>query len=71
MCLYNIEKSKFCVIEKTPEIGLLSSIGVREGVKLSVVTKQPLGGPIVVQIGKRNIAIAKDIAEQIKIQEVM
>ncbi|AFS77430.1 FeoA family protein [Gottschalkia acidurici 9a] len=69
MTLYELDKSRKCILAKTPGNSLLNSIGVREGKKVSMVTKQPLGGPIVVQVDKRNIAISKDIACQIEIEE--
>lgn len=35
------------------------------------MSKQPLGGPIVVSMGNRSIAIAKDVANQILVKEVL
>lgn len=58
------------MIEKLPSNHLLKSLGVREGITVSVMSRQPLGGPIVIQIGKRSIAIARDVAEQIVVREV-
>ncbi|SDJ97951.1 FeoA family protein [Natronincola ferrireducens] len=70
MPLYELRKNHRCTIEKIPAIQLLKSIGVREGMTVSVMSRQPLGGPIVIQIGKRSFAIARDVAEQIVVREV-
>lgn len=71
MSLYELKKSDRCKVGSTPKNnGLLNSIGVREGKNVSVVTKQPLGGPIIIQVDKRSIAIAKDIACQIEVEGV-
>ncbi|OEF97765.1 FeoA family protein [Desulfuribacillus alkaliarsenatis] len=67
MPLYTLKKKASCTIKSLPAIKLLHSMGLREGLPVSVVTKQPFGGPIVVQIGSRCIALGKDIAEQIEI----
>lgn len=69
MSLYRLKNKTACVIESMPVLALLNSMGVREGIKLIVKSKQPLGGPMVVQVGNRNIAIAKDIAESIVVRE--
>jgi ferrous iron transport protein A len=70
MSLYNFKKNEYCIIEKTPEVSLLNSLGVREGVKIRIHTKQPLGGPIIVQVGTRNIALAKNVAQEITARAV-
>lgn len=70
MPLYQFKKNRRCMIEKLPSNHLLKSLGVREGITVSVMSRQPLGGPIVIQIGKRSIAIARDVAEQIVVREV-
>lgn len=69
MKLYELGKRKRFRLGNIPTHGLLNSIGVREGKRASVVTRQPLGGPIVIEIDRRSIAIAKDIACQIEVEE--
>lgn len=70
MPLYNLKCKSCCVIKKLPPLGLLNSLGLREGITVSMLSKQPLGGPIVIQIGNRCIAVSKAVAEQIDIKEV-
>ena len=68
LCKSNIKK-KYRVVE-LPDLYLLKMLGIREGITFEVQSRQPLGGPIVVKIAKRSIAIAKDLASEIVIREV-
>ncbi len=52
-------------VQDLPNLHLLKALGLREGINLKVQSKQPLGGPIVVMIGNRSIAIAKSLAKDI------
>ncbi|EEG78799.1 FeoA family protein [Dethiobacter alkaliphilus] len=71
MPLNKVKKATSCVIEQLPDIKLLNALGLREGVTVRVVTSQPFGGPIVVQLGKSSIAVARGVAEQIEVKEVL
>lgn len=64
-----IKKNRYKVV-KAPEIYLLSILGVREGIIFEVQSIHPLGGPVVVKVGNRSIAIARDVAEDILVKEV-
>ncbi|MCD5410803.1 MAG: ferrous iron transport protein A [Clostridiales bacterium] len=68
MTMYGHSERKSCIIKRIPKIALLKSLGIREGMSVSIVSKQPMGGPVVVKLGKRNIAIARNIAEQIQVE---
>lgn len=54
-------------IKSLPDNHLLRSLGLREGVKFRIQTRQPLSGPVVVKIGSRNIAIDYKVAKSIEI----
>ncbi len=58
-------------VESLPDIYLLRVLGVRLGIDLTIQSKQPLGGPIVVKIGNRSIAIDSKVAEEIVVREVI
>lgn len=60
-----------CLIKKLPKIKLLNFLGVREGISISIKSVQPFGGPIVIRVGNRDVAISKEIAEQIEVKEVI
>ena len=49
MQLASTQINTYCCVRKMPKIPLLEALGVRTGVKLQVVGKQPLKGPIVVR----------------------
>lgn len=70
MSLYAIKKEHRCIIENLPKIGLLKSLGLREGIHVAIKSKQPMGGPVIVQVGRRCVAIAQDIAKDIQVREV-
>ncbi len=70
MPLYSLKAKQNCVIENLPEIDLLHFLGLRKGLQVSILSRQPFGGPVVVQCGKRSVAISKEVAEQIEVKEV-
>lgn len=70
MCLYNMKNNCRGVIVKIPNNILLEALGVREGKCFMCKVKQPLGGPMVIQIDDRKVAIDKAIAETILIEEI-
>jgi ferrous iron transport protein A len=46
----------------------LRTIGIREGKKILVLAKQPLGGPIVVEIDGRDTTIGRRMAGRIIVE---
>ncbi|NLJ99429.1 MAG: ferrous iron transport protein A [Tissierellia bacterium] len=68
LCKCN-RKNKYRVIG-LPDLYLLKVLGIREGTLFEVQSRQPLGGPMVVKVGNRSIAIAKDVAREIIVREV-
>ncbi len=71
MVLTNGKKSSTYCIENLPNSHLLKVLGFRKGTKLSIQSKQPFKGPIVVKVGNRSVAIDYDIANEILIKEVV
>lgn len=70
MSLTELKTNQRCVIQKLPELKLLNSLGIREGTTVTVMSRQPLKGPLVVQLGRRCIALGRDITDQIFVGEV-
>lgn len=54
-------------IEGTPGHPLLSPLGLRRGRRVRVIMRQPLGGPLIVEVAGRRVAICKEIARQIRV----
>ncbi|SDY35066.1 FeoA family protein [Tindallia californiensis] len=69
MSLYTMKKKCQCIIESLPEVPLLDAMGFRKGQCIAIKTKQPFGGPVVVSIGNRSFALARELAEQIIVKE--
>ncbi|NLZ66136.1 MAG: ferrous iron transport protein A [Clostridiaceae bacterium] len=67
--LYQMSDGSCGIVQSAPASKLLESIGVFEGVLLKVGHRYGLGGPVIVSIGTRNIAIGKDTAKKILVQE--
>jgi DtxR family Mn-dependent transcriptional regulator len=56
------------VTEQMPEIlRYLGSVGVRPGVRLSVVEKAPLGGPVTIDVDGERHAISLELARTVMI----
>ncbi len=68
MNLYKLENEKQCTIKTVPTLDLLKSLGVFEG---AVVTKKftyNMGGPVLILIDNREVAIGKDLAIDIEVE---
>ncbi len=66
--LYDVEKGKEYIVTETPDVKLLSSIGIFKGVKIKKENTYRFGGPVSVSLSTRKIAIGKDIAEKIRVK---
>ena len=49
----------------------LRSIGLREGKEIRIVTKQPVGGPIIVEMDGTRIAIGRGMAMHVLVEAHM
>ncbi|MFB0561433.1 MAG: metal-dependent transcriptional regulator [Candidatus Lokiarchaeia archaeon] len=54
--------------ERTDLLRQLCSLGIFPGVKFKVIQKSPLGGPLLVDLGKSQIAVGNDIAKLIRVK---
>lgn len=69
MNLYQGQSEKEYIIKSIPNVGMLSSIGIFEGVKIKKIARHKMGGPVRLLLGTRNIAIGKKIAEDIEVEQ--
>ena len=53
-----------------PEHSLLAPLGMREGKEIKVKGKQPFGGPFIIEVMGRTVAISRNIAAKIKIRKL-
>lgn len=68
MSLYAADKAGVFQVSCVPDNGLLESIGLRVGTKISVQHRYALGGPVLINIEDSfSVAIGKDIATQITV----
>ena len=69
--LYEAKKNCDFTVVSTPDIGLLENLGVRSGASISLQNRYALGGPVVLRVeGAYSVALGKDIATQITVEEV-
>ena len=71
MSLYQMKNNSKCIIESLPHVPLMDSLGFRMGSAVEVQTRQPMGGPVVVRLGNRSVAVAREYAEQMTVREVL
>ena len=55
------------IIDCVPDKAMAPMLGLRKGKKLRVITRQKFGGPIVVEIDGRRIALSRTLAGKIKL----
>ena len=46
----------------------LASLNIREGKTVKMITKQPFGGPIVIEVDRRKITIGRGMARRIFVE---
>lgn len=68
MELYNCEIGYKYRVKKTPNVSILNTLGVYEGGILTKKDKYNLGGPVLLEISGREIAIGKDLALLIQVE---
>ncbi|MCL2426126.1 MAG: ferrous iron transport protein A [Oscillospiraceae bacterium] len=66
--LYEARKGDELQVSSVPNIVLLESLGIHAGTRLTVKTRYPLGGPVLIHVENTySVAIGKDIAKQIEV----
>ena len=66
--IYNAKDNVEYVITSAPKLGILKSLGLTENAHVYKNMTHRLGGPVLLKVDSSNIAIGKDIAEQIMIR---
>ena len=61
------EGSNGLIIE-VPDLPLLASLGIRKGKILQCLGCQLFGGPMIVKVGDRQIALSRRVAKQILVK---
>lgn len=69
--LYEAKKNAAFLVTSVPKIGLLESMGLRAGTFVTVLSRYAFGGPVLLKVEDAfAVAIGKDIATQIAVNEV-
>lgn len=68
MPLYTVKKNQRVRLLSMPDDQQLTQIGLRQGMTFTVISRHPLGGPIVIRVEQRDIAIDKHLACAIDVE---
>lgn len=68
--LYTVESNKTYTIVETPDNNLINTLGVFVNATVEKKLTYGLGGPVLLDVDGREVAIGKDLALLIKVSEV-
>ena len=68
--LYSAKEKVTYTIGEIPEFNLLKTLGIFQGSKIFKKRTYKLGGPVMITVNERDVAIGKDIALQIQLKEL-
>ncbi len=68
--LYTAIEHKKYHVKELPEIPLLQSLGVFQGAIIEKTHTYGFGGPVLLMIDNREVAVGKNYAKEIKVEEV-
>ena len=69
MTILELNPGQKAEIVSLPTHALLAPLGLRKGKKVEVKARQPLGGPVIVDTGSRQVALDRKLAKQIELGE--
>jgi Fe2+ transport system protein FeoA len=69
MSLLNVNKGNWATVHHVDGdarlIAMLQQHGIFPGDKIRVIRRAPLGGPLLVEIGARKVALSRSVAEKV------
>ncbi len=68
--LYHVKKNQSYKITAVPDIALLDSLGMHTDTIITLQNRYALGGPVLLRVDTCTVALGKDIAQQIMVEEV-
>ncbi|HHW98389.1 MAG TPA: ferrous iron transport protein A [Firmicutes bacterium] len=68
--LYAASEGKCYTVEQVPPAALLSCLGICPNSLVQKKYRYGMGGPVLLQVGSREVAVGKDIASHILVREV-
>ena len=63
--LNSLQPEEEAVVISTPEHSLLPSFGVRKGKKIKFQTRQWQGGPLIIEVDGRSVALDRELSAEI------
>lgn len=68
--LYGACEGKRYAVEQVPQAALLSCLGIYPDSIVEKKYRYRLGGPVLLQVGSREVAVGKNVASHILVREV-
>ncbi|GEM_PF-2153529 len=68
-CIHSLSRGEEGIILEVPDMSLLASLGLRLGKRVRLISKSFAGGPVVLSVDDRSIAVDRELAEQITIRK--
>lgn len=69
--LYTVPDNRDYTISSVPDVKILNSLGIFPGSTVRKKKKYGLGGPVLINLATRELALGKDIATAILVEEAM
>ncbi len=67
--IHSLSRGEEGTISDVPEMSLLASLGLRLGKRVKLLSKSFAGGPVVLSVDDRSIAVDRELAEKITIRK--
>jgi len=68
-CLEDLTALQVAIIFSVPDDPLLAPLGLRPGKRVTVSCRHPFGGPVVVHVQGRRIALGRELARKIRVED--
>lgn len=68
--LYDVKSNCKCLVKSVPNAVLLEQLGVFEGAVITKKQSYKFGGPCLIEVYSREVAIGKEIAVCIEVEEL-
>ncbi len=69
--LYSAEKTKEYQILEMPNIPLLHTLGLFQGAIVKKITTYSFGGPVLLMVDSREVAVGKNFATKIMVEQAV
>ena len=69
--LYTVPDNRDYTVSSVPDVKILNSLGIFPGAVVRKKKRYGLGGPVLINLATRELALGKDVATAILVEEAM